>query len=584
MIRKLTARSSLDSLKKEAKRWLNALRDSDPDAIARLNHVLPGASTTPTLREVQQALAREYGFGSWTALKLHLADEALARRTHAERLAEFLEHAILNYGIPPRETRWQQSYPDDPSRREYAARILMKHPEIAHGSIHAAVICGDIDEVKRLLRQDGHLASNTGNQRLWEPLLYLAYGRLPTDPARDNAPAIARLLLDHGANPNVQMTDGLNPFTALTGVIGHGERTPTEVPPHPRAEELARVLIERGANPFDTQALYNTSLWHDDSTEWLDLLYGYDERSGNTARWNEPRERQLGPLGELDYLLAIAVDRNHVRRVQWLLAHGANPRTKHAYSKRNLHTSALLHGHAGMAELLANAGAHVEELKGREAFQAACLRLDAETARSLARQHPEYLRDGGTLSTAAKTGRADVVTLLLDLGTPADVVGANGERALHSAVWSDSVAVAQLLIDRGAELDARDRKFDATPLGWAIYLRKPQLTEYLSNVSTDLFSLVTIGKVDRLRSLLDAQPSLAQTVRRDETALFCLPRSNEELALEIAELFLSRGANVSFKNSHGRTAADEMERAGLDEVADLFRAAQGGFPSTAETR
>src|SRR5688572_8862711 len=330
MTRKLTARSSLDSLKKEAKRWLNALRDADPEALVRLKQVLPSASPTSGLREVQQALAREYGFESWAALKLHLADEALARRTHAERLEEFIEHSILNYGIPPTESQWQPTYPDSPSRREYAARILARHPEIVRGSIHAAAISGDVDEVKRLLQQESRLASSKGGRRHWEPLLYLAYGRVPLASANDNAVAIATLLLDHGADPNVQMTDGANPFTAVTGVIGCGERTPVMVPPHPRAEELVRLLIERGANAFDAQALYNTSLWHD-RTEWLDLLYGYDERSGNTARWLEPRD---GRLGQLDYLLAIAVDRNHVKRAAWLLAHGANPRAKHSYTKR----------------------------------------------------------------------------------------------------------------------------------------------------------------------------------------------------------------------------------------------------------
>lgn len=569
MIRKLTARSSLDSLKKEAKRWLDALRDADPDALVRLKQVLPGASPTPGLREVQQALAREYGFESWAALKLHLSDAALARRTHAERLDEFLEHAILNYGIPPGEPQWQLTYTDHPSRREYAARILTKYPEVAHGSIHAAAICGDVDEVKRLLRQDGGLASSKGGQRQWEPLLYLAYGRLPLASATENAATIATLLLDHGANPNIQMSDGLNPFTAITGFIGYGERTPVMVPPHPRAEELVRLLVERGASPFDTQALYNTSLWHD-STEWLDLLYGYDERSGNTARWNESRN---GGTGQLDYLLGNAVDRNHVKRAVWLLAHGANAQARHAYTKRNLHTSALLHGHTPMAELLAKAGAPIETLGGREAFQAACLRLDVEAARSLAHQHPEYLQDATTLLTAARYGRRDVVELLLDLGTPINIAGANGERALHAAVWTDSVPMAQMLIERGAEIDPRDRKFNGTPLRWAIHLDKPQLTEYLGTVSSDLFNLVFVGNVDRVRMLLDAQPSLAKTVQGGETALFCLPDGDEDLALEMAQLLVSRGAEPSFKNSAGRTAADEAERNGMDAVAELLRAA-----------
>lgn len=562
MIRKLTARSSLDSLKKDAKRWLHALREADPEALARLQHVLPGAGPTPSLREVQQALAREYGLESWAALKLQLADQALADRPHAERLDEFLEHAILNYGIPPGEPKWQPSYPDSPARREYAARILAKHPEIVRGSIHAAVIGGDVDEVKRLLKQDGQLASSKGGRRQWEPLLYLAYGRLPLPTAHDNALTIATLLLDHGANPNVQMTDGENPFTAVTGCIGLGERTPEAVPPHPRAADLVRLLIERGANSFDTQALYNTSLWHD-STEWLESLYSYDERSGNTQRWSD----------QLNYLIGNAVVRNHVKRVAWLIAHGANPRAKHAYTKRNLHTSARLHGHVGVAELLARAGTDIEKLEGREAFQAACLGLDIETARGLAEQHPEYLQDATPLLMAAKSGRADVIALLLDLGTPINVTDANGESALHASAWTDSVPIAQLLIERGAEIDARDRRFHGTPLDWASHFHKQQLTDYLSTVSNDLFSLVAVGAVDRVRSLLDAQPSLAKAVRNAQTALFYLPAAYEDVALELAELLLSHGADVSVRNSTGRTAADEAEHNGLDAVADLLRSA-----------
>jgi ankyrin repeat protein len=224
-----------------------------------------------------------------------------------------------------------------------------------------------------------------------------------------------------------------------------------------------------------------------------------------------------------------------------------------------------------MAELLAKAGAEIETLEGREAFQASCLRLDVKTARSLAQQHPEYLQEASTLLTATRYGRADVIELLLDLGTPINVEGSNGERALHAAVWTDSVPIVQLLVGRGAEIDVRDRKFDGTPLSWAIHLDKPQLTEYFSTISSDLFSLVFVGKLDRVRSLLDAQPSLATKVQWGETALFSLPAADEDLALEMAELLLSRGADVTFKNSAGRTAVEEAERNGMEAVAELLR-------------
>ena len=74
MPRRLTSRSTLAGLRREAKRWLRALRDDDPhvqrDARARLARALPDATPPePTLRDVQHALAREYGHPGWTALR-----------------------------------------------------------------------------------------------------------------------------------------------------------------------------------------------------------------------------------------------------------------------------------------------------------------------------------------------------------------------------------------------------------------------------------------------------------------------------------------------------------------------------------
>ncbi len=60
---------NLDSLKKEAKRWLNALRTGDRMARTRLERILPSVPADPTLRDVQHALAREHGFPGWLALK-----------------------------------------------------------------------------------------------------------------------------------------------------------------------------------------------------------------------------------------------------------------------------------------------------------------------------------------------------------------------------------------------------------------------------------------------------------------------------------------------------------------------------------
>ena len=57
----------LESLKKEAKRWLSSL--DNPDARERLRRALGTVPSNPTLRDVQLALAREHGFLGWTDLK-----------------------------------------------------------------------------------------------------------------------------------------------------------------------------------------------------------------------------------------------------------------------------------------------------------------------------------------------------------------------------------------------------------------------------------------------------------------------------------------------------------------------------------
>jgi hypothetical protein len=69
MSQELLPRQNLESLKKEAKRWLDALQTGDAAAYARLARALPDAPRAPTLRDVQHALAKEHGFAGWTQLK-----------------------------------------------------------------------------------------------------------------------------------------------------------------------------------------------------------------------------------------------------------------------------------------------------------------------------------------------------------------------------------------------------------------------------------------------------------------------------------------------------------------------------------
>lgn len=56
MTRQLTAQSSLETLRKEAKRWLKALGAHDLEAHERLRRSHPGAPLQPGLRDIQPLL------------------------------------------------------------------------------------------------------------------------------------------------------------------------------------------------------------------------------------------------------------------------------------------------------------------------------------------------------------------------------------------------------------------------------------------------------------------------------------------------------------------------------------------------
>jgi hypothetical protein len=104
------AHRTLDSLKKEAKRWLAALRVNDPDARARLERAISEIPGVPTLRHIQLALAREHGFSGWAALKKSLESRAEAGGEALERYNAMVDALLDAYrsGTPEAMERHYQ--------------------------------------------------------------------------------------------------------------------------------------------------------------------------------------------------------------------------------------------------------------------------------------------------------------------------------------------------------------------------------------------------------------------------------------------------------------------------------------------
>jgi hypothetical protein len=87
-----------------------------------------------------------------------------------------------------------------------------------------------------------------------------------------------------------------------------------------------------------------------------------------------------------------------------------------------------------------------------------------------------------SLVLAALNGKAEAVqraiTYGADINKPSNHLYSHGT-PLHHAVWSGSVDTVKVLVNAGASLDTRDTDFDGTPLGWALYGNRKEVSEYL---------------------------------------------------------------------------------------------------------
>jgi uncharacterized protein len=581
--------STLDNFRKEAKRWLKALRAGDPGAQARLKRTYPQAPAEPGLRAVQHALALEHGAATWQDLKAGVRPGSDQGQTgvrpdgaasHAERVTRFLQFAC-----------WDHHTHGKADHRMYdraAQRILAQHPDIARDSIYTAIVCGDVEEVTRILAARPDAAREAGGPRGWTPILYLAFTRFTHPATIAHALEIARLLLDHGANPNDFYMAGDSEYTALVGAAGEGEQ---DSPRQPYAEALYRLLLERGAGPYDIQVLYDTH-FSGDMLWWLELTYQHSLSAGRKADWDDPDWAMLdmGGYGSgAHFVLKIAVRKNDLTLAEWALTRGASPNANTSSHpkfrpKHTLYDVAVLAGQIEMAALLRRHGATAgpSPLDPDEQFLAACLRLDRPAAETIAQRHPELLRAYGAMFEAAKRDRPDVIALLLDLGIPLEVEDRHKARALHHAAANNARHAAAFLIARGAEIDPRETSYNATPIGWAAHGDRLEMIELLSRYSRNVWTLAFRGYVDRLREILRATPDLAKQVASDGTTpLWWLP-DEEDKALAIVELLLAAGADPAIRNRQGRTAADWARTRGMTDVARRLEI-DDAEPSAAQT-
>lgn len=87
------------------------------------------------------------------------------------------------------------------------------------------------------------------------------------------------------------------------------------------------------------------------------------------------------------------------------------------------------------------------------------------------------------LTCAALYGHPEALSRLIDFGVDLNAYSPVGYHShatpLHHAVDSGSLEAVKVLVEAGASLDAKDLSYQATPLGWAEYLERAEIADYL---------------------------------------------------------------------------------------------------------
>ena len=300
---------------------------------------------------------------------------------------------------------------------------------------------------------------------------------------------MARLLLANGADPNAgYLWEGTYAFTALTGALGEGEDAVNQ-PRHQFWLPLARLLLDAGADPNDSQGLYNRMFAVSD--DHLRLLFSYGLGTGTGGPWHAQLGSALpSPAQMLQDQLLWAAEHNLPARVRLLLGHDTDPDGLGFWftgaERRTAYQRAALGGNAEIAELLLAVGARQTAFDPAQEFISACLSGDRHRAGALIAADPAVVRQAiaaepAAILRAAELSRPAAVRLLAELGF--DVNAVRRISALHEAASTGDLTMAELLLSLGADPSLKDCSSYATPLGWAEHGNHQQIIDLLTPVS-----------------------------------------------------------------------------------------------------
>jgi ankyrin repeat protein len=449
----LPRRPSLALLSNLAKQLQKASESRSPEAIARIKARHPRfvnatdeqiAQTPLTLRDAQLVIAREYGFEHWAAMKTHI--ESLVGDSESDSsLRELIEAS---------------------GRGDLAAvtRLVDAKPDLINE-------LGGDDRARRVFKTTAlHKAAEKGHL------------------------AVARLLLDRGANPDTR-DEGDN-ATAMHFAAESGHL------------DIVKLLVERGAdvNGFGDVHGWDIIGWatlhhktHTDVAKYLLENGAQHNIFSAVAMGDVDAIRKLAEVSRdvMDKPMAIwearrrplhlAVMKKRSQVIAVLLDLGADIEGTDVDHLTPL-DYATLRNEKECAEILLARGARVS-------FPAAFVLGRNDVIEAELSRDPDTLKPGHRfaklIDMASEVSPGEVIERLLAHGaqvgstTDSASFGTKGYTPLHSAAWHGNLDAIRVLVKHGASLDARDSTHSATPLGWATYAGRTEAAKLLESFGAE---------------------------------------------------------------------------------------------------
>jgi ankyrin repeat protein len=278
--------------------------------------------------------------------------------------------------------------------------------------------------------------------------------------------------------------------------------------------DIVWKLIRMGASLGEAHSTATTVLIHSavqhGNLELLDLL---QERGVMSV---EPDTHGRLPLLE-------AVRAGQSAAVEWLLQHGANVSTVSPHGEETAVSVAAFEDRFPIMWRLVEAGGRLDALN-------------------------EY--GGSVLMSAVHLGRQEEVARLIEAGLDVNHANRRGDTPLTLAASRGDVPMLELLLKHGAHAEKKGTRMDSA-LSRAARFRRGDAVRLLLD-----------------RGVMDAAGGIDAENKKGDTALIEACRIGSE---GVAELLISRGANVHHANGNGMTPLLEAAEAGSLELLQLLR-------------